>query len=151
MRDALAITLCAAFLAAGQPARSQQTSKPKSPPQTVAQHFEVSITGVRIASEWSMMPGMPGAPTVRANPGEQLVIVEFAAKDLRTGKVDTDASFSSFELEDASGETFPCSIQSTDVREIPFSVKNPAGLKTFRIGGVAFDIGPLVKSIKAAK
>ncbi len=137
------LTSFSADRADAQPAKQAVAGTAKK----VGEHHEVRVVAVRTAKEWSMFPGMAGMPTMTPKAGDMLVIVEFAAKDVRTGKDDRNASFSGFEVQDSSAKATKSPLESTDVREIPFSVPDPTMLRVFRIGGVSFDIEAMAKSI----
>lgn len=151
LRGSLLATLVAGLIgvtaasAQSPSARAEGKSTPAA--QKVGDHHEVRIVAVKAATEWSLFPGMPGMPTVKPNAGETLLLVEFAAKDLRTGKDDPDASFSGFEVEDAAGKKTRSPIEKTDVREIPFGVADPAAVRVFRLGGASFDVQALTKGL----
>lgn len=93
MRIGAVVVVGVAWLASAPESVTAQAAVAASA-QKVGERHEVRVVAVRTASEWSMFPGMPGTPTMKPKSGEVLVIVEFAAKDLRSGKDDSNASFS---------------------------------------------------------
>jgi len=129
------------LLTAGGSIEAQNRKSPL--PQKYGDHLEIEVTGIKQASQWSMFPGMQGAPGISAGPGQTLLLVEFRVKDLNKGVEDTDASFADFELEDAAGQKHACPIKRSDVREIPFPVPEGTKAKVFRISGLSFDVGGL--------
>jgi hypothetical protein len=130
-------------------AQPEKTSAPATKmSQRYQDHFDVRVTGVRIAQEWKVFGDMPGGPVAKAKPGERLVIVQFEVRDIRSGKRDNDISFKDFELEDQQAHKHKSLLESTDLREVPFSVPDPGSLKLFRVSGLTFDIQDLAKKLK---
>jgi hypothetical protein len=98
---------------------------------------------MRLADEWKMFGDMPGMPVGKPQPGEVLLIVAFAVLDAKTGKPNTDESFRGFALIDAAGASFKAIVETTDLREIAFSVPPGTKPKTFDVGGLTFDVSSL--------
>jgi hypothetical protein len=86
--------------------------------------------------------------TVTAKPGWALLVLEFAVKDLRSGKDDWEESYSGLEVEDASGGKHKSPFMGSNLREIPFSVPDPSAVRFFRIAGLTFDIQAMTKGLK---
>lgn len=131
----------------GQQPRTANRQAPAA--QRYGDHLELTVVGVRTAREWNPMPDMPIGmmPTITADPGSVLVIVQFAAKDLRSGRYDDDEFLSGFALEDTVGTRYASRVERTNRREIAVVVPDPRAIRQFRIAGLVFDIRALTRRL----
>jgi hypothetical protein len=131
----------------GQNTRREKSDSVIPPPQVLDGKFEIKVTGIDKVQEWKMFPTSPFSPKVKAKEGEVITVVKFEVLNVKTKKIDSEESFSKFELEDEKGNKYESLADVSDSREVPFAVPQGAGLKIFRISGLAFDIDRLAKRI----
>lgn len=135
---AVAVVTLIPMPARAQAAVRQGTQVP--PAQTYDNRLTIRVQSMRIADSWKMFGDMPGTPTARPQSGQVLLVVTFHVADAKTGKANTDQNFENFELTDTTGTSFKSSIVATDLREMAFSVPVGTRPKTFKVGGVSFDV-----------
>lgn len=156
---------CGGLIVASAVAYAQQPAQLAAgapPGQKHGDHHELRITGVRTTKTWIMSPGGARSATIEHKAGEILLVVAFAARDLRSDKDDPSLSVWHFEAEDRGGTKYASPLDTTHeslylvaaplgwhAREVAFSVPDPAAIRYVRIASHTFDIGALTKELVA--
>lgn len=151
MKQESVLSIILLMVIAGLPVVAQQTTntKPVSsfpPPQVFQGRLEIKIVSITSVQEWKMFPSIPANvpnvhnPTLQPKDGEDLLVVKFEAKDIKSGEINKEESFEEFELEDQKGNKYKSRLLQTDIREIPFGLPKDTRLKSFRVAGLTFDL-----------
>lgn len=119
---------------------------PSVPWQSVKDNLELRPIELHRTTKWNMFgsaPETPGSPSATAEPGHEFVVVAYEVRDAATQKIDSSASFSGFSAEDGAANRYPSVVESTDLREVAFSVPTGTRLAKLTVEGKTFDIGQL--------
>jgi len=122
---------------------TKETESKATPWQIFENRLKIRITELDRVKEWKMLPNIASAPSIRSEIGYEFAVLKFEVRNISTGELDTDESFSNFEVEDLQGNKYGSALKTTDLREIPFPIPEGTILKFFRIAVLTFDIKEL--------